>query len=287
MQSPITTFDQLLTAARSGTCRVACIYPHDAGTLEALARFEAAGLGSVVHIEGADPAEAAARAVALVREGRADILMKGLVGTDVLLRAVLDKACGLLPAGNVLTHLALCETPADRRLVVFTDVAVIPFPTHEQREAQIASAATLCRRLGIARPRVGLVHCSEKTSDKFPVTRSYERLRCCTDELIVDGPLDLLCCLSEEALRVKGLESPTGGKSDIVVFPDIEAGNTFYKSLHLLRPDLHSAAILAGTSAPVVLPSRGDTAETKLLSLALAKMSLPASRMTEAHAAGA
>lgn len=274
MTEPIRTFDALVAAARRGPCRVACVYPHDESTHAALDRFEAEGMGSIVRIDDPDPAEAAAHGVALVREGHADVLMKGLVSTDVLLRAILDKERGLLPHGKVLTHLALCEMPEARRLVVFTDVAVIPYPTHEQREAQIACAAALCQRLGIERPRVGLAHCTEKVSDRFPVTRSYERLRCVSERLVVDGPLDVLCCLDPAALRAKGIASPTGGACDVVVFPDIEAGNTFYKSLHLLRPDLRAAGILAGTSAPVVLPSRGDTAETKLLSLALGKLAL-------------
>lgn len=287
MPTSTVTFNNLLTAARGRACRVACVAPRDKCTLEALDRFEAEKLGSVLRIDSTDPAEAAARGVALVRDGQADILMKGLVSTDVLLRAILDKECGLLPRGRVLTHLALTEMPCTGRPVVLTDVAVIPYPTHEQREAQIAYAAALCRSLGIARPRVGLVHCIEKINDKFPVTRSYERLRRNDDELIVDGPFDLLCCLSPSASRIKGIESPLGGESDIIVFPDIEAGNTYYKALHLLRPDLRTACILAGTSAPVVVPSRGDSAETKLLSLALAKMSLAPHEETQTFSTGA
>lgn len=272
MTPSVENFTQLVASARGGDCRVACVSPRDAATREALARFESEGLGSVEHIDAADPAQAAAHGVARVREGKADILMKGLVNTDVLLRAVLDKTCGLLPAGRVLTHLALAEMPADGRLTVLTDVAVIPAPTHEQRQAQIAYAAALCRRMGRPCPRVGLVHCSEKSSPRFPVTASYESLRAVTPGLVVDGPLDLLCCLSPAALRAKGLSSPLEGASDVIVFPDIEAGNVFYKSLHLLRPELRTAGILAGTSAPVVVPSRGDTAETKFLSLCLAKL---------------
>lgn len=237
----------------------------------------AAAPGHVEFIE-AENAEAAARkAVLIVREGWADVLVKGLLHTATLLRAVLDKERGILPAGQVLTHIAAAEIPARRKLLFFTDAAVIPYPTDTQRAAQTAYLAELLHAFGIECPKVALLHCAETVSEKFPHTMGYAAIkeRAVRGEwgrLTVDGPLDLRTALDPEGLRLKGLTSPLEGDADGLVMPDIEAGNVFYKSLPLLT-GARVAGTLRGTTAPVVLPSRGDDAEAKYLSLALATMS--------------
>lgn len=296
----ITDFSQLaaLSGRNASRLRVAVACGYDDSTLSAVnraveeglaeavfvgarARTEAAGLLScgpehVSFVEAATDAEAAARAVELVRTGRADALMKGLVGSDCVLRAVLDKQAGLLPPGNVLCHLAAAEIPAYGKLLFFTDAAVIPYPTQAQREAQVAQAAQTCRLFGIAVPRVALVHCSEKASDKFPHTAGYALIRQRAERgdwgpIVVDGPLDVRTSCDAEACRVKGISSPLEGQADVLVFPDIEAGNTFYKTITRFA-GARCAATLAGASRPVVLPSRGDDAETKYLSLCMAAL---------------
>lgn len=223
-----------------------------------------------------EAAEAARVAVNLVREGKADILMKGLISTDVLLRAVLDKECGLLPKGNVLTHLAVAQVPGRDRLLFFTDSAVIPYPTPEQRAAQVGYVIDICHAFGITQPKVSLIHCSEHVSEKFPHTMTYAALsrRAQAGEwgqAVVDGPLDVRTSLDPVALHVKGIASPLEGQADALVFPDIEAGNTFYKTMTFLAHS-HVAGMLLGTLCPVVLPSRGDSADDKYFSLAFAAM---------------
>ena len=163
------------------------------------------------------------------------------------------------------------------RLLVLSDVAVIPTPTLEQRAAQLRYTTDLARTLGCACPRVALLHCTEKVSEAFPVTLDYVALRRRAaagewGEVLVDGPLDLLCALSPAGLADKGLCSALEGRADVLLVPDIEAGNVLYKALGLLVPGARFASGLCGTSHPVVLTSRGDSVDVKIDSLALAAL---------------
>ncbi|MBO4315903.1 MAG: phosphate butyryltransferase [Prevotella sp.] len=226
-------------------------------------------------VEAADRDEAARISVKMVREGRADILMKGLINTDNLLHVVLDKETGILPRGNVLTHITASQLPEYDKMLFFTDSAVIPYPTQEQRIQQIRYMVYVCHALGIEEPKISLIHCTEKVNEKyFPFTLGYKEIikmaengdfgRC-----IIDGPLDLKTSVSPESMRIKGINSPIGGEADALIFPDIEAANVFYKSITLFL-GVETAGVLQGTMAPVVLPSRSDSKLCKFYSLALA-----------------
>lgn len=233
--------------------------------------------GSVRLIMADDVDDASRKAVAEVRQGRAQVLMKGTVNTDNLLRAVLNKECGLLEKGRVLTHIAVAEIPGMKRLLFFTDAAVIPYPTTEQMQAQLGYAVEAWRSItGMQCPRVALTHCTEKVSEKFPVTLSYEQLKedakqGLYGDACVDGPMDVKTACDAESGAIKGISSPVVGQADILIFPDIEAGNTFYKAVTLFA---HAtvAGMLAGTTAPVVVTSRADTVDSKFYSLATACM---------------
>jgi len=161
------------------------------------------------------------------------------------------------------------------KLLFLTDVAVIPYPTKEQREQQLRYLLTLCRKMGVEEPRVALINCSEKVNAKhFPCTVEYRELveqanAGTFGPCIVDGPLDLKTSLSAAALHKKGLESPLEGRSDALIFPDIQAGNVFYKTITLFC-QAQTAAILQGPQVPVVLTSRADSPDNKFYSLALA-----------------
>ena len=269
------TLQAVTRALASGFARA--IFVGDASVPRAYAPMQDyAELVEFVEPETAEPAAAAALAVRLVREGRAGILMKGLISTDVLLRAVLNKAEGLLPPGQVLTHLAVAQIPGRDRLLFFTDAAVIPYPTAEQRAAQIGYVASVCRKFGIAQPRISLIHCSEHVSEKFPHTLTYADLSHRASEgewgpAIVDGPLDVRTSIDPVALHIKGIPSPLEGQADALIFPNIEAGNTFYKTITFLTAS-DVAGTLCGTTCPVILPSRGDSAQDKYFSLAFAAM---------------
>lgn len=224
-----------------------------------------------------DVDDASRKAVAEVRQGRAQVLMKGTVNTDNLLRAVLNKECGLLEKGHVLTHIAVAEIPGLQRLLFFTDAAVIPYPTTEQFHAQLGYIADTYRSVtGNDCPRVALTHCTEKVSEKFPLTLSYEELKKEAREgafgsIEVNGPMDVKTACDAESGAIKGIASPVVGNADILIFPDIEAGNTFYKAITLFAKAT-VAGMLAGTTAPVVVTSRADTVESKFYSLATACM---------------
>lgn len=257
--------------------RIAIVKADDNATHDATRLIEECGIGQPIYIDGS-PEEAAAQAVRMARQGEADVIMKGLIGTDQLLRAILNKETGLLPVGSTLTHISAAEIPTYPKMLFFTDAAVIPYPTHEQRIEQVRYAAHVCHRLGIEQPRIALIHCSEKTSPKFPFVDGYADIKELAHQgvwgrCIVDGPLDVKSACSEAALRAKGITSALQGEADVLVMPDIEAGNAFYKSMTLFA-GARTAGMLCGTTCPVVVPSRGDNAEAKFNSILFALASL-------------
>ena len=263
--------------AKGGKKRIGVICPRDESTRKAVEEATSAtGFAEAVVFDDDDVLVAAQQAVAAAREGKVDVLMKGTLNTDDLLRAVLNKETGILPKGRVLTHLTCAQIPSYDKLVFCSDVAVIPYPTAEQREEQLKYLLQLMRSMGVEEPRVGLINCTEKVNEKhFPVTVEYRQLveKAATGAFgpcIVDGPLDLKTCFSPEALHKKGINSPLEGRADAIIFPDIQAGNVFYKTITCFSPGVETAAVLAGTQVPVVLPSRGDSPKNKLYSLALA-----------------
>lgn len=273
----IQCFDEMVEHLKaSGVCRrVAVVCGQDESTKGAVLRARDAGFADPIFVDNDDVDVAAAQAVALVREGKADVLMKGLLNTDNLLKAILNKEQGILPKGRVLTHLTCANLPMYDKLLFMTDVAVIPYPTAEQREQQLQYLLTLCRKMGVELPRVALINCSEKVNAKhFPCTVEYRSLveKAQTGifgPCIVDGPLDLKTSLSPQALHKKGLQSPLEGQSDGLIFSDIQAGNVFYKTITLFC-QAQTAAILQGPEVPVVLTSRADSPDNKFYSLALA-----------------
>lgn len=226
----------------------------------------------VIHI--ADSDEAARQAVEVVREGGADILMKGIINTDNLLRAVLDKEKGLLPKGKILTHLSVTQIPTYNKLLFFSDAAVIPRPTLQQRIEMIWYAIHTCRSFGIEQPRISLIHCTEKVSAKFPHSLDYVNIVELAEagefgNVIIDGPLDVSTSCRQGSGDIKGIVSPINGQADVLIFPNIESANTFYKSVTLFAR-AESAGLLQGPVCPVILPSRSDSGLSKYYSLAMA-----------------
>lgn len=237
--------------------------------------------GNQDHVEllrCATPDEAARKAVSLVRGGEAQVLMKGTIHTDNLLRAVLDKREGLLREGGVLSHVAVADIPSYPKLLAFSDAAVVPRPTLEQFEAILQYAADVCRHLGASEPKVALIHCTEKTHERFPHTLSYQTIKERALQgrygaLTVDGPMDVKTACDAESGALKGISSPVVGSADALIFPNIESGNTFYKTLTCFSGAV-VAGMLCGTVAPVVVTSRADSGEAKYFSLVLSLASL-------------
>lgn len=264
-----------LLAARGTKKRLVVVNPEDESTLWAIDRAQRAGFCEAVPVHEDDPEAASRHALELIRSGKADVLMKGLINTDILLRAILNKEHGILRPGHILTHIAAAAIPAYDKLLFFTDAAVLPFPTEAQRVAQVRYLVDLCHSLGVEVPKVSLIHSSEQVDGRhFPYTEGYRAIReqalqGAFGHCVVDGPLDLKTSCDYHAMQVKKISSPIKGQADALVFPNIEAGNVFYKAITLFC-NATTAAILQGTQVPVVLPSRGDSPETKYNSIALA-----------------
>lgn len=225
----------------------------------------------VIDIE--DPIEAARKAVSLVHDGEADMYMKGLINTKDFLKSVLDKEVGLR-TGKPLSHVCVFEFEGQKKLYFLSDVAFIPYPTLEDKKAIIENTVEIVHACGIECPKVAPLAAVEVVNPKMPVTLDAEELTkmCERGEItgcIVDGPLSLDLAIDPEAAKHKGAEGrKIVGDADILLFPDIHAGNITYKALtHLCS--CKNGNILTGTKAPVILTSRSDSTEVKVNSLAL------------------
>lgn len=282
--------------AQESAKRVVAVWPSDKNTEEAICRvlhegwadFILVGPSDIldtfmslrpyadrVSVVGvADSDEAAREAVKIARAGGADVVMKGLINTDNLLHAVLNKETGLLPKGKVLTHLTVMQGGGYGKFLFFSDAAVIPAPTFDQRVAMVSYAVEACRSFGVERPRVALIHYSEKINPKSTVTMEYAEIKRLADagvfgDAIIDGPMDIKTACDAESAQIKGIASPIDGQADALIFPDLEAANVFYKTMTLFC-NADNAGVLRGPIVPVVLPSRSDSAISKYYSLAVA-----------------
>jgi len=221
-----------------------------------------------------DPVAAAAGAVAAVRSGQASVLMKGLVETSPLLRAVLDKEAGIR-GDHRLSHLAMFHMPAALypKPLFLTDAAVNISPTSELRAEIIENAVTAMHSLGVAKPRVALVCAKETVDPNMPITAEYAELTARNQsgwlpDAEVFGPLAIDGAVSGAAAATKGINNPVAGAADLVVCPDLAAGNMFYKALTMFA-HVPVGSVLLGAQAPIIISSRSDSAENKLNSIKL------------------
>ncbi|MEC2917594.1 phosphate butyryltransferase [Bacillus tropicus] len=234
------------------------------------------GLQTSEHIEviaATSSAEAAELSVKAVRNGEADVLMKGNIPTANILKAVLNKEWGLRK-GSVLSHVAAFEVPNYNRLIFVTDAAMNIAPDVTQKAAIIQNTVEVARAIGIDLPKVAPIAAVEVVNPAMQATIDAAMLtqmnrRGQIKNCVVDGPLALDNAVSQIAAEHKGIVSDVAGKADILLVPTIEAGNVLYKSL-VYFADAKVGAMIAGAKAPIVLTSRADSAETKVYSLALA-----------------
>jgi len=294
----ITKFDELIqTVKQSETKVIAVAYAHDPDVLGALDRAreedlargilvgpagkirEAAesvgvNVGGFEVVDIADEKAATAKAVELVREGKADVLMKGLCSTSTLMSAVLNKETGLR-AGGVMSHLAAFEISSYPKLIILSDAAMNIAPDLNAKISMIESSVHAARRLGIEVPKVAIIGAVEKvnpesmpcTADAAVLTQMNRRGQ--IKNCIIDGPLAVDNAFSKKSCEVKGIDSPVGGDADIAITPDIEAGNIFYKLMAYLA-GAKTAGIIVGAKKPIVLTSRSDSEEIKFLSIVFA-----------------
>ncbi|MCR4755538.1 MAG: phosphate butyryltransferase [Lachnospiraceae bacterium] len=227
-------------------------------------------------IDEKDIVEASLKAVKLVHDGEADMYMKGLLPTGTFLKSVLNKEVGLR-TGKPLSHVCVFEIPGIDRLLFFTDVAFMPYPTLEDKKCMIEYTVDVAKACGVNMPKVAALAALETVNEKMPVTLDAAELTKMNEageikDCIIDGPLSLDIALYKEAAEEKGaLDRRVAGDADILVFPDIHAGNLTYKAIVHMVP-CKNGNILTGTKAPVILTSRSDTVDVKVNSIALAAL---------------
>ncbi len=223
-----------------------------------------------------DNVAASLKAVKFVHDGEADMYMKGLLNTKDFLKSVLNKEVGLR-TGKPLSHVCVFQIPGIDHLLFLSDVAFMPYPALEDKKAIIRYTVEVARACGIEKPYVAPLAAVEVVNPKMPVTVDAEDLKLAYeagefgDSCVIDGPLSLDIALYKEAAIEKGAENrPCAGRADILLFPDIHAGNLVYKAIVHMVPGIKNGNILTGTKAPVILTSRSDTKDVKVNSIALA-----------------
>jgi phosphate butyryltransferase len=228
-----------------------------------------------VIIDVKDPVKACEEAVKLVSSNQADLLMKGLVDTAVILRAVLDKDFGLRTP-NRLSHVSIIEIPTYHKLLMMSDGAMNTYPDVDIKQEIIENGVEILKKIGVKQPKVGCICAIEKINPKMQHTldcqelierNKNDRIKHCT----IGGPFALDNAINKEAAHHKGITDPMAGDVDFVLMPQIESGNVFYKSMMFLA-NAKSASVIAGAQKPIVLTSRADSKETKFYSIALAQL---------------
>lgn len=291
------SFDELVSKATScGTKKLAVAVAQDDAVLEAVKIAKERGIADSILvgdkekieavaaemnmdltgfeiIDEPDVAQAALTAVKLVHDKKADILLKGLLDTKLFLKSVLNKECGLRK-GKMMSHVCVFEIEGIDRLLFFTDVAFNTYPSLEDKVTIINNAVEIAQACGIETPKVAPICAVEVVNPKMPPTVDAAALTEMNEkgeikDCVVYGPLSMDLAIDPEAAKHKGVSNPVAGHADILLFPNIDAGNITYKIL-VRTAKVKNGNLLIGTSAPVILTSRSDDFETKINSIALA-----------------
>ncbi|EUJ31798.1 phosphate acetyl/butyryltransferase [Listeria floridensis FSL S10-1187] len=250
----------------------------DLALQKGLGNFLLFGPGEVVYdenqvkvFEASSDEDAAGQAVRAVREGKADVLVKGFVATATILRAVLAKEEGLR-TDKLLSQIAMFEVPSYHKPIFITDCAMNIAPSLEEKKQITANAVEAVRKFGVKSPKVVFLSAVEKVTAKMPSTVDAEALLKFMEEeyseLDAAGPLALDVAVSKEAALHKGIDNPAAGDADILVVPNIETGNALYKALVYFGGAKVASSVI-GAKAPIVISSRSDSAENKLMSFLL------------------
>lgn len=299
----ITKLDQMLEALKSGRKkRLVCAYANDEHSISAvnmaidLGIVEGTLVGDRAEIEKVckdhgidstkfnivhepDETRAAYKSVELINSGDGNLLMKGLVSTDKYMRAILDKEKGLMNKGAILSHVTVVENPNYPKLLVVGDVAILPAPELHEKVAITNYLIHTAHALGIEKPKVAVLGASEQVSGKIQSSIDAAVIAKMADRgqikgAWVDGPLSLDVAIDKESADIKKVVGQVAGDADCLVFPNLEAGNIFYKMNTKLAGG-EQGAMVVGARVPAVLSSRGDSTKTKLYSIALAALTAP------------
>lgn len=245
----------------------------DKDKIEAVAKEINTDISDFEIVDVKDDIEASLAAVKLVHDGKADMYMKGLISTKDFLKSVLNKEVGLR-TGSALSHVCVFDVKGIDHLLFLTDVAFIPYPTLEDKIHIINNTLKITKACGIENPKVAPLAAVEVVNPKMPVTVEAAELTQMNKDgkitgCIVDGPLSLDLAIDAEAAKHKGAtDRAIQGDADILLFPDIHAGNLVYKAM-VHTAEVVNGNMLTGTKAPVILTSRSDSFEVKVNSLAL------------------
>lgn len=291
------SFDEILAQVKScSKKKVAVAVAQDENVLEAVKKAKEEGIADSVLVGDADEikkiadsigmnlndyevidvkdvTEAALRAVKLVHDGEADMYMKGLIDTKGFLKSVLDKEVGLR-TGKPLSHVCVFDVKGIDHLLFLTDVAFIPYPTLEDKVNIINNTVEICEACGVVNPKVAPLAAVEVVNPKMPATVEAAELTRMNEAgeitgCIVDGPLSMDLATCAEAAAHKGAtDRKIVGDADVLLFPDIHAGNITYKAM-VHYCDLVNGNLITGTKAPVILTSRSDSVDVKINSIAL------------------
>lgn len=293
----IRTFGQLIAAAQQiGPKQVALVAAGQWEALEAAAVGYQNGLGEFVLIGNADrietllaeanfdlgvpkiidensPRRAARCAVDLAREGQVDLIMNGQSGPGHLARVVNDPVAGLRASGRMMTDVSVFEVPGVDRFIMVADILVVADPTLDDKVGIVQNAIDVALALGVEVPRAAILSATEMVNTKIPVSMDAANLAKMAQRGqitggIVDGPLALDNAISREAAEVKGIWSEVAGRADILIAPDMEAGNILAKAISYFAGG-EMASVIVGGICPIAMPSRSDPLEAKLASLAL------------------
>lgn len=292
----ITSFVELMAEAKkAGPRMVAIAAPHEEEILRSAVAAEEEGIANytlvgdrerirsvaadkgldvsrMMVINEPDPRTAARKVMELLRMGHADLAMKGKIETGDFLRAALDREMGLR-VGRLFSHVAVFEIPGFDRLLFVTDSGVVVAPTMEQKVEIVQNAISVAQRLGVKQPKVAILAATEMVNPKIPTTMDAANLAKMADRGqiqggLVDGPLALDNAISPESVAIKGIKSAVAGSADILVTPDVEAGNMLAKAItYFARGKM--AGVVVGAKTPLIVASRSDPHETKLISTAL------------------
>jgi phosphate butyryltransferase len=293
----LTSFEQLKekVSALTRIPRMVVAVAADEHTLEAALKARAGGLARPVAVrdkrvimeilsklgetipdediyDEPDGAAACSRAVKLVREGQGDFLMKGKIDTGVLLKAVVDKETGL-GKGGVMSHFTIFEVSGYHKMLVPVDGGMVTYPTLEQKKAIIENTVNMLHAIGYDMPKVGVLACMEKVNPKMPETVEAYELQKMNERgeikgCIVNGPISYDVAVNKDIAISKGYTGEVAGDADVLVAPNIHAGNVMGKML-VCTAGAKMAGVIVGAKCPIVLTSRGSSAEEKYLSIML------------------
>jgi len=249
-----------------------CVLVGDRQAINDIARESDIDVKRMMILDEPNPKKAAHRVMELVSLGHAQIAMKGKIETADFLRAALDKQYGIR-GGGLLSHVGVFEIPGFDRLIFVSDAGVVVAPDMEQKVELVRNAIFVAQALGVEMPRVAILAATEMVHPKIPTTMDAANLAKMADRGqirggLVDGPLALDNAISVESATLKGIKSEVAGRADILITPDIEAGNLLAKAITYFAHG-RMAGIVVGGRAPLVVASRSDPHETKLVSMAL------------------